>query len=162
MIVTFLITADLVTILCCGVACHSIVAGGFKISSHDRLCHLVLQVLSGVDNQEGIRFIKSLIAGGPLPTNKEEGWLWDIVANKRNGVDVDKFDYLLRDGLATGNAVNLDVQRIMLKSKVEQGQVGSLPGSREGRDSVMLRFPNYITACSDCPLFLVSYSLSLF
>ena len=77
-----------------------------------------------MDSKEGIRFIKSLIAGGPLPSNREEAWLYDIVANKRNGVDVDKFDYLLRDGLATGNAVNLDVPRIMLKSKVEQGQVG--------------------------------------
>ena len=25
------------------------------------------------------------------------GWMFDIVANKRNSLDVDKFDYLCRD-----------------------------------------------------------------
>ena len=36
-------------------------------------------------------------------------FLWDIVANKRNSIDVDKFEYLLRDQHGTGVKGNVDV-----------------------------------------------------
>lgn len=32
---------------------------------------------------------------------KEKGFLYEIVANKRNGIDVDKWDYLARYALST-------------------------------------------------------------
>jgi HD superfamily phosphohydrolase len=40
------------------------------------------------------------------------------VANKRNGIDVDKFDYLERDAMMCGVGVPLDAKRLMLFSRV--------------------------------------------
>ena len=44
--------------------------------------------------------VKALIKGeredAPASFVEKKGWLFDIVANKRNSVDVDKFDYLVR------------------------------------------------------------------
>eukprot|EP00388_Colpodella_angusta_P043461 GDKK01059580.1.p1 GENE.GDKK01059580.1~~GDKK01059580.1.p1 ORF type:complete len:674 (-),score=121.80 GDKK01059580.1:96-2117(-) len=45
----------------------------------------------------------------------------DIVSNKRTGLDVDKFDYLLRDNCE--GAAPLDVDRIMRYSKVLDGEI---------------------------------------
>ena len=39
--------------------------------------------------------ICNLIRGGPVEKGRE--WLYEIVSNERNGIDVDKFDYMLRD-----------------------------------------------------------------
>ena len=102
-----------------------------------------MQVLAGIEPIEGANFIKSLVAGGPVPpSRKEEAWLWDVVANKRNGVDVDKFDYLVRDAAATGTSVSLDFQRLMLKSRVVEGQVrrgkGGLGAWRRGGGVIVM------------------------
>lgn len=54
-----------------------------------------------------IQFVQELVLGSK--EDAPEGWVWhgrndpkkaflfDIVANKRNGIDVDKFDYFVRD-----------------------------------------------------------------
>jgi len=43
----------------------------------------------------------------------EKAWLFDIVANKRNSLDVDKMDYLMRDNYACGvDMVNFDYKVI--------------------------------------------------
>ncbi|KAJ6410034.1 hypothetical protein OIU84_009516 [Salix udensis] len=43
----------------------------------------------------------------------EKRFLYDIVANGRNGVDVDKFDYIVRDSRACGLGFNFEFQRLM-------------------------------------------------
>ena len=48
---------------------------------------------------------------------QSKGWLYDIVANGRNSLDVDKFDYLPRDGFYTGSKVGADFHRIIMTSK---------------------------------------------
>ncbi|PRW20466.1 lysine--tRNA ligase isoform X2 isoform A [Chlorella sorokiniana] len=45
-------------------------------------------------------------------------WMFDIVANGRSGIDVDKFDYLARDSLYCGIKIGCDFNRIMQFSKV--------------------------------------------
>nr|XP_029131863.1 deoxynucleoside triphosphate triphosphohydrolase SAMHD1-like isoform X4 [Labrus bergylta] len=60
----------------------------------------------GLKPEKDITFIKEMIAG-PLQESKSKKWpykerpeeksfLYEIVSNKKNGVDVDKFDYLAR------------------------------------------------------------------
>jgi hypothetical protein len=55
-------------------------------------------------------------------SSSSRGWMFDVVANKRNGIDVDKFDYLVRDAHCTGVRISTDPRRIMHFSRVaDQG-----------------------------------------
>lgn len=50
--------------------------------------------------------------------------MFDIVANKTNSLDVDKFDYLQRDSKHMGiKTVGFDYNRIIKNSRVINGQV---------------------------------------
>lgn len=72
-------------------------------------------------NVDDIHFIKELILGdaneGPAGFEwKGRGnktFLYDIVANKRNGIDVDKFDYFARDCYVMGLTKSFDALRLM-------------------------------------------------
>lgn len=48
----------------------------------------------------------------------EKHFLYDIVANGRNGIDVDKFDYIIRDCRACGLGCNFEFQRLMETMRV--------------------------------------------
>jgi len=64
-------------------------------------------------DQHGRNFVKSLIDGVPLSSSvrEERGFLFEIVANKRNSVDVDKFDYISRDCYNVGLKTSYDFER---------------------------------------------------
>ncbi|KAL0004193.1 hypothetical protein SO802_011754 [Lithocarpus litseifolius] len=49
---------------------------------------------------------------------KEKKFLYDIVANGRNGIDVDKFDYIVRDSRACGLGCNFQFERLMESMRV--------------------------------------------
>ncbi|PSS35214.1 Deoxynucleoside triphosphate triphosphohydrolase [Actinidia chinensis var. chinensis] len=49
---------------------------------------------------------------------KEKHFLYDIVANGRNGIDVDKFDYIVRDCRACGLGCSFQFQRLMETMRV--------------------------------------------
>lgn len=71
--------------------------------------------------REDIQFIKELILGGKSDAPPSLEWkgrgtktfLYDIVANKRNGIDVDKFDYFARDCHVLGLSKSFDALRLM-------------------------------------------------
>ncbi|XP_054429762.1 deoxynucleoside triphosphate triphosphohydrolase SAMHD1 [Pteronotus mesoamericanus] len=78
----------------------------------------------GLIPEEDICFIKEQIIGppeSPLKPSlwpykgrpKEKGFLYEIVANKRNGIDVDKWDYLARDCHHLGIQNNFDYRRCL-------------------------------------------------
>ncbi|KAK7114410.1 deoxynucleoside triphosphate triphosphohydrolase SAMHD1-like isoform X1 [Littorina saxatilis] len=70
-----------------------------------------------------ITFMKDLILGkhprgGDCGYGKEKPFLYEIVANKRNGVDVDKWDYFRRDCLQLGIFSSFDHTRFMKFARV--------------------------------------------
>eukprot|EP00123_Amoebidium_parasiticum_P001617 comp12758_c0_seq1/m.7879 comp12758_c0_seq1/g.7879 ORF comp12758_c0_seq1/g.7879 comp12758_c0_seq1/m.7879 type:complete len:567 (-) comp12758_c0_seq1:101-1801(-) len=71
--------------------------------------------------------IKALILGDrdmAVGEDREKLWLFDIVANQRNSVDVDKFDYLARDSYNTGiNSGFTDPSRLMELSLVLSNEI---------------------------------------
>jgi HD superfamily phosphohydrolase len=72
-------------------------------------------------NEADIHFIKELILGDEHEAPEGFQWvgrgdktfLYDIVANKRNGIDVDKFDYFARDCHVLGISKSFDCLRLM-------------------------------------------------
>lgn len=79
---------------------------------------------------EDLDFIKEQIAG-PLDTTaakgkkwlykgrqKDKSFLYEIVANKRNGIDVDKWDYFARDCYHLGINNNFDYSRFLNFARV--------------------------------------------
>ncbi|KAF0458944.1 HD phosphohydrolase domain-containing protein [Gigaspora margarita] len=73
----------------------------------------------GTDDE---KFIKALIRGDSKG-NKRSPYLFDIVANERNSVDVDKFDYLARDCYHLGMKSIFDFSRLMQFSRVMDDQI---------------------------------------
>lgn len=77
--------------------------------------------------EQDIVFIKELIRGPKKRVAlewpyegrpQEKSFLYEIVANKRSGVDVDKWDYFLRDGHNLGIKVTFDYHRLVQFSRV--------------------------------------------
>jgi HD superfamily phosphohydrolase len=63
-------------------------------------------------------------------------FLYQIVANKKNGLDVDKFDYLTRDTKSIGEETSFSLKRIFLNSKVIDGEICFKNGLEENILSV--------------------------
>ncbi|KAF6718280.1 Deoxynucleoside triphosphate triphosphohydrolase SAMHD1, partial [Oryzias melastigma] len=79
--------------------------------------------------EDDLIFIKELILGRPLEELGEPGWpyrgrtedksfLYEIVSNKQNGIDVDKFDYFARDCHHLGIKNNFDHMRYFKFARV--------------------------------------------
>ncbi|XP_060569551.1 deoxynucleoside triphosphate triphosphohydrolase SAMHD1-like [Ruditapes philippinarum] len=49
---------------------------------------------------------------------EDKSYMYEIVANKRNGIDVDKWDYLARDSYMLGMKVNIDYNRCFKSARV--------------------------------------------
>ncbi|KAF9782073.1 hypothetical protein BJ322DRAFT_1074190 [Thelephora terrestris] len=75
-----------------------------------------------------IQFIKALIAGDLSSCSEsqppEKPFLFDIVANQRNGIDVDKFDYIARDTRVTSDiASSICTDRLINCARVIDNQI---------------------------------------
>ncbi|XP_048034368.1 deoxynucleoside triphosphate triphosphohydrolase SAMHD1 isoform X2 [Megalobrama amblycephala] len=107
-----------------------------EIASVQMFDHLVkVNGLEEVMKHHGLRlpddliFIKEQIAG-PLDNSvldrswpykgrpMEKSFLYEVVANKRNGIDVDKWDYFARDCYHLGIQNNFDYQRFLKFARV--------------------------------------------
>ena len=67
----------------------------------------------------------------------EKDYLYQIVANKNNGIDVDKFDYFARDCYALGLTKSFDCMRLMKFARVLKVHHGDDSGSSNNTDSSM-------------------------
>tara|TARA_Y100000780_G_scaffold232569_1_gene266682 strand:+ start:27470 stop:28822 length:1353 start_codon:yes stop_codon:yes gene_type:complete len=65
--------------------------------------------LNKIISQEHIDFVKSLIN----PKKEDVGFLYQIVSNYSNGIDVDKCDYIARDTKSIGLQYSFDFTRIV-------------------------------------------------
>ena len=54
------------------------------------------QAVADVLTEDDVKQINNLVLGGK-PQAGEKAWIYEIVSNSRNGIDVDKFDYINRD-----------------------------------------------------------------
>jgi HD superfamily phosphohydrolase len=72
------------------------------------------QFLSSEIMQPEIDFIKTLIN----PSKDHLSFIYQIVSNNFNAIDVDKFDYLVRDSLALGLKFGFDYVRLLNDAKV--------------------------------------------
>ncbi|XP_069985211.1 deoxynucleoside triphosphate triphosphohydrolase SAMHD1 isoform X3 [Penaeus vannamei] len=128
-------------VLCVQIAglCHDLGHGAFshvfetfmkeskKSFKHEKMsCRMFDDIMKnfgaeGLD-EEDVQFIKDLILGKkPSQENgrpAEKAFLFEIVNNKRTGVDVDKWDYILRDCHGLGLNVTFEYERLIHFSKV--------------------------------------------
>jgi HD superfamily phosphohydrolase len=80
-------------------------------------------------NDNEIKVISDLI--NPKTSNYEEWdfefkigkWLFEIISNPRNNVDVDKFDYINRDNRAVGLKLDVDFTRLILQARVIDDEI---------------------------------------
>ena len=80
-----------------------------------------------------ITFIKEMIdhetgpggaAAAPTGRDPDKHWLAQIISNERCGIDVDKFDYFMRDARQLGIACGFDPYRLMLFTRVMRAPEG--------------------------------------
>lgn len=72
-------------------------------------------------DSENLKKVKEMIASSGHASKRnmnEKQFLYDIVANNRNGIDVDKFDYIVRDSRACGLGCNFLFERLMETMRV--------------------------------------------
>ncbi|RIB16911.1 hypothetical protein C2G38_2246724 [Gigaspora rosea] len=71
---------------------------------------------------DDLDFIKALIRGDQKKSDRSP-YLFDIVSNSRNSIDVDKFDYLARDCYYLGRKSLFDSSRLMKFAYVKDDQI---------------------------------------
>ncbi|KAI8899413.1 hypothetical protein BC833DRAFT_585820 [Globomyces pollinis-pini] len=94
-------------------------------ASEDMLSYMVEQNPAVDINDAELTFIKDLIHGKPRSKYPEasKGFLFEIVANTRNSIDVDKFDYILRDCHNVGMKETINPSRLITLSRVIDNQI---------------------------------------
>jgi len=80
---------------------------------------------------ENTELICALIEGKNNPEYEKISWAFDIVNNKRNSIDVDKFDYIKRDTSHVNIDLSFDWSRLVNSSRVMDNQICYSSDSRE-------------------------------
>nr|XP_029123745.1 deoxynucleoside triphosphate triphosphohydrolase SAMHD1 homolog isoform X3 [Elaeis guineensis] len=78
-------------------------------------------------DSDSLRKVKEMITASSetamARSSKEKQFLYDIVANGRNGIDVDKFDYISRDCRACGLGCNFQYRRLLEAMRVMDNEI---------------------------------------
>ncbi|KAL3337170.1 hypothetical protein AABB24_029694 [Solanum stoloniferum] len=105
------------------------VRDGIKWSHEDMSLKMIDYIVDehSIDIDSGtLKKVKEMIVAseeGKSVGTKEKQFLYDIVANGRNGIDVDKFDYIERDTRACGLGCNFQFQRLMETMRVIDNEI---------------------------------------
>uniref|UniRef100_T1IJ10 HD domain-containing protein n=1 Tax=Strigamia maritima TaxID=126957 RepID=T1IJ10_STRMM len=91
--------------------------------------------------EEERKLICDIILGQPsedYPKLRDKEFLFEIVANKKSGVDVDKWDYFARDNyyLAMGHKISFEYERLLKCARIDPNSGGSI----HYRDSEKMNF----------------------
>lgn len=102
-----------------------------KEKNHEYRSGKLLEIMNdkyflGFDTED-LDFIKKVIY--PKNITHEKKYLFQIVSNK-NGIDVDRFDYIIRDVTMTGLNYGIEYLRIMKKSKIIDNEICYSDSSR--------------------------------
>ncbi|GIL78863.1 hypothetical protein Vretimale_147 [Volvox reticuliferus] len=100
--------------------------------THEDMSIKMLEYMLEDNNIEGIdksdaRFIESLIKG--VKPSERPKWecgkrfLFDIVSNDQNGIDMDRADYMQRDALQCGQRIGCSFQDVMSYARVVDDQI---------------------------------------
>ena len=106
--------------MCEALLSHLLKANGIQLADHFSL---------GADTEAQLHFVGALVEGldssKAWPANlgrpREKRFLFDIVSCSRNGLDVDKLDYLVRDAMCafgSSKPPSVDILRIIRASRV--------------------------------------------
>ncbi|XP_028072165.1 deoxynucleoside triphosphate triphosphohydrolase SAMHD1 homolog isoform X2 [Camellia sinensis] len=99
--------------------------------SHEEMSLKMIDHIVDVHNididPESLKKVKEMIIASsenaPSKSSKEKRFLYDIVANGRNGIDVDKFDYIVRDSRACGLGCSFHFQRLLENMRVIDDEI---------------------------------------
>ncbi|KAL7196827.1 hypothetical protein ACSBR1_036774 [Camellia fascicularis] len=99
--------------------------------SHEEMSLKMIDHIVDVHNididPESLKKVKEMIIASsenaPSKSSKEKRFLYDIVANGRNGIDVDKFDYIVRDSRACGLGCSFHFQRLLENMQVIDDEI---------------------------------------
>ncbi|XP_011098487.1 deoxynucleoside triphosphate triphosphohydrolase SAMHD1 homolog [Sesamum indicum] len=92
-----------------------------ELMSVEMVDYIVDEHQIDIDAETMKRVKEMILASSKYATTRstrEKRFLYDIVANGRNGIDVDKFDYIVRDCRACGLGCNFQFQRLMESMRV--------------------------------------------
>ncbi|KAJ7683564.1 hypothetical protein B0H17DRAFT_1205071 [Mycena rosella] len=95
---------------------------------HEDASKMMFKFMSETNNinlpEKDVQFILALIDGEPTQCSPDEkSFLFDIVANKRNGLDVDKFDYIARDSYMIGEPSKISLARLIKSARVIDNEI---------------------------------------
>ena len=110
------------------------VTGGKVKKTHEEFsCEMIEYLVNDPANDvrmapEEVAFVQSLICPKKYravqKANAHRAWIYELIANEENSLDVDKFDYLMRDSRALGiGDIRMRIKRVLNTMEVHNGHI---------------------------------------
>lgn len=109
-----------------------LVKSGIKFNHEDMSIILLRYIIAVSKNKncktinisdDEINKIACMIKGNVPQDEGNKTYMYSIICNKETGIDVDKFDYLQRDCLFTGQKLSFDAKKLLRSMKVIDGKI---------------------------------------